>query len=172
MSGSRGRQPRSHHSAARGRDSTGSRRHDSPCGGGYDSTSGRLHDFAHGHDNIGSRPQDSNPNYRQRQGCTQLTPLSVRDAENLGRGYTRSTSDVEEDDDGTQRDSNVVDTPHRYGDNRLFLEKFGKKFASYQVHHQIRLIFDQFLDGAWPTFTTLLPALFQQMFRAFGKYYQ
>ncbi|XP_052622187.1 uncharacterized protein LOC111897093 [Lactuca sativa] len=203
MSGSRGRQPRSHHSAARGRDSTGSRRHDSARGGG-DSTGGRIHDSAHGHDSTGSRPQDSSPNDRQRQGCTRFTPLSAHDAENLGRGYAGSTSDVgisdqmddtqriikrrrvheahnsgidpdndsEEDDDDTQRDSNVADTPHRYGDTRPYLEKFGKKFASYQVHHHIRLIFDQFLDGAWPTFTKLPPTVFQQMFRAFGKYYR
>nr|KAJ0224661.1 hypothetical protein LSAT_V11C100014580 [Lactuca sativa] len=181
MSGSRGRQPRSHHSAARGRDTTGSRRHDSARGGG-NSTGGRLHDSAHDHDSTGSRPQDSSPNDRQRQGCTRLTPLSVHDAENLGRGYAGSTSGVgishqmddkqriikrrrvheahnsgidpdndseeDDDDDDTQRDSNVADTPHRYGDTRPYLEKFGKKFASYQVHHLIRLIFDQFLDGA------------------------
>ncbi|KAL7618570.1 hypothetical protein Lser_V15G01343 [Lactuca serriola] len=61
MSGSRGRQPRSHHSAARGRDTTGSRRHDSARGGG-NSTGGRLHDSAHDHDSTGSRPQDSSPN--------------------------------------------------------------------------------------------------------------
>nr|KAJ0193769.1 hypothetical protein LSAT_V11C800395870 [Lactuca sativa] len=192
MSGSRRRQPRSHHSAARGHDSTGSRRHDSARGGG-DSTGGRLHDSAHGHDSTGSQPQDSSPNDRQRQGCTRLTPLSVHDAENLGRGYAGSTSDVgisdqmddtqriikrrrvheahnsgidpdndseEDDDDDTQRDSNVTDTPHRYGDTR--------PFACYQVHHQIILIFDQFLDGAWPTFTKLPPTVFQQMFCAFG----
>ena len=160
MSGSRGRQPRSHHSAARGRDSTGSRRHDSARGGG-DSTGGRIHDSAHGHDSTGSRPQDSSPNDRQRQGCTRFTPLSAHDAENLGRGYAGSTSDVgisdqmddtqriikrrrvheahnsgidpdndsEEDDDDTQRDSNVADTPHRYGDTRPYLEKFGKKYV-------------------------------------------
>nr|KAJ0189664.1 hypothetical protein LSAT_V11C800422440 [Lactuca sativa] len=122
--------------------------------------------------------------YQQRQGYTRLTPLSVHDAENLGRGYRiikrrrvheahnsgidPNNDSEEEVDDDTQCDSNVADTPHRYGDTRPYLEKFGKKFASYQVHHQIGLIFDQFLDGAWPTFTKLPPIVFQQMFRAFG----
>ncbi|CAH1452326.1 unnamed protein product [Lactuca virosa] len=43
-------------------------------------------------------------------------------------------AEEEEDDDDTHHDSNVVDKPHRYGDNRPYLKKFALVFFKHKYY--------------------------------------